>query len=62
MGNGDIIMLPLSSLACKVGGKVEVPVADIFCGIEQSISEIAGAAFFHMSIGVIQFAILIVPE
>ena len=59
MGNGNIVMLAFSSLAGKVGGKGSVPAADIFGGIEQCVSEIAGTAFLHVSISVVQFAGLV---
>ena len=59
MGNGDIVMLALGSLAGKVSSKAGVPVANEFGGVEQSVPEIAGTTLLHMSISIVEFAGLV---
>ena len=53
VGDSHVIMLALSSLFSQVGGKGRFPEADILCGVEKGIAQIAGAAFLHVGISAI---------
>ena len=54
MRDGNIVMLSLRTLLFKIGRECRTPKADIFGGIEKSISQISGATLFHVSITVLQ--------
>ncbi len=63
-----IVLLPVMSVLpvvtfrsffSKIGCKCWIPVADIFGGIIQSVSQVSGATFFHMCVGTIQLSGLI---
>ena len=55
MRDGNIVMLSLRTLLFKIGRECRTPKANIFGGIEKSISQISGATLFHVSITVLQF-------
>ena len=52
-------MLSLRTLLFKIGRECRTPKANIFGGIEKSISQISGATLFHVSITVLQLPWLI---
>lgn len=54
MRDGNIVMLSLRTLLFKIGRECRTPKANIFGGIEKSISQISGATLFHVSITVLQ--------
>ncbi len=56
---GDIVMLTFSPFLGEIGGESVVPKADISGGVIESVSKIAGTAFFHVSVSVNQFAGLV---
>ena len=52
MGYGNIVMFALCPLLGKVCGESWVPMANILSGIKDGISQIFGAALFHMRIAI----------
>ena len=56
MRDGDIVMLAFGPFPGKVSSKGTVPDADVLCSIVECVTKVAGAALFHMSIGVVQLA------
>ena len=52
MGYGNIIMLALSPLFGKIGGKGWIPISDILRSIEDGIAKISGTPFFHVGVAI----------
>ena len=59
MGNGNVIMLALGAFLGQISGESRVPATDEFCGVEEGVAEIAGAALFHVRVSAGQFAGLV---
>ena len=53
VGDGDIVMLALSSLFSEICGEGRFPQADILSGIEDGIAQIVRAAFLHVGISAV---------
>ena len=56
MGYGNIVMFALCPLLGKVCGESWVPMANLLSGIKDGISQIFGAALFHMRIAINQLS------
>jgi len=50
VGDGNIVMLTLGSFFSEISGKGRVPKANVLGGVEESKSQVSGAAFLHMGI------------
>ena len=48
--NCYVVMLAFAAFLGKILGKGIVPITDKLCGIEKSVAQISGAAFFHMRV------------
>ena len=48
MRNGDVVVLAFSTFFGEIDFKGFVPIADEFCCIKQSITQVARASFLHM--------------
>ena len=59
MGNGDVIMLALGAFLGQISGEGRAPVKGEFCGVEDGVSEIAGASLFHVRVSAGQSAGLV---
>ena len=56
MTDSNIVVLAFTYLFREVSAEVLIPVADIFCGIEQSIPQITRSPFFHVGIARIKLS------
>ena len=50
MGYSDVVVLALIPLFDEISGKGGFPMADVFCGVEECISQVAGTALFHVRV------------
>ena len=50
MGNCYVVMLAFAAFLGEVFGKSIVPLTDKLCSVEKSVTQISGAAFFHMRV------------
>ena len=56
MRDSDVVVFALRALFSEVSSKGTIPMANVPCGIEESIAKVTGTPLFNMSIGVIQLA------
>ena len=59
MWDGNIIMFAFLKLLLKISRESNIPNTNVSCSIKQSVSEIPGSTFFHMSLIGIKLAWLI---